>query len=122
MIEEMAQKTIDCLGEQIKTARLRAGITQEELAEKLNVSRSSIARYEKGELVPKTKTLISISLLLQVSLDSLAGTAQKESWLNAVSEEAKAALERFVKEIIRQYGGKRAGFRTRKSTGGEEDA
>ena len=59
------------IGEKIKEARIGIGLSQEELAEKLNVSRSAIAKWEADKGVPDIENLKSISKLLNVSLDFL---------------------------------------------------
>lgn len=51
--------------------RKQAGMSQEELAERLNVSRQAISKWERGEAQPDTDNLIAISELFDVSLDWL---------------------------------------------------
>ena len=41
--------------ENFKSARIKNGLTQKQIAEKLNIDRSSIAHYENGDSVPSTK-------------------------------------------------------------------
>ncbi len=59
------------LGEKIKTARKNIGLTQEELAVKLSVSRPAVAKWETDKGIPDIENLKAISGLLGVSLDSL---------------------------------------------------
>lgn len=40
-----------------KSARIKNGLTQKQIAEKLNIDRSSIAHYESGDSVPSTKNM-----------------------------------------------------------------
>ena len=47
------------IGEKIKEARIGIGLSQEELAEKLNVSRSAIAKWEADKGVPDIENLKS---------------------------------------------------------------
>ena len=47
-------------GDLIREARLRAGLTQTELAEKTSKDRSVIARWEQGVVAPSVETLISL--------------------------------------------------------------
>ena len=54
----------------IRTAR---GLNQQDLASKLNISQSAIANYESGEREPNLDTLVSISKVLNVSIDYLLG-------------------------------------------------
>ena len=63
----------EILGNKLYQLRKRSGISQEELAEKLNVSRQAISKWERGEALPDTDNLISISKLYGVSLDELVG-------------------------------------------------
>ncbi|WP_206857528.1 helix-turn-helix domain-containing protein [Candidatus Enterococcus mangumiae] len=58
-------------GKILKEKRKQLGITQEDLAKKLNVSRSAISNWEIGRNYPDIHTLVEISALLAVSLDEL---------------------------------------------------
>lgn len=60
-------------GEQITYLREQHGLTQEELANKLGISRSALSHYEKNRREPEFKTLIDIADLFNVSIDSLFG-------------------------------------------------
>lgn len=51
--------------------RKSSGLTQEELAEKLNVSRQAVAKWENGESVPDLGSCIALSELFHVTLDDL---------------------------------------------------
>lgn len=63
----------EILGEKLYQLRKSKGISQEELADQLNVSRQAISKWERGEALPDTDNLISISKLYNVSLDALVG-------------------------------------------------
>jgi DNA-binding XRE family transcriptional regulator len=54
-----------------KILRTEKGITQEALAENLNVSRSAIAKWETNSGVPEVGNLIIISKLFDISVDEL---------------------------------------------------
>lgn len=54
-----------------KNARKAMGMTQEQMAEKLNIDRSSIAKYELGTSTPNIKNLPKICELLNVSAEEL---------------------------------------------------
>ena len=58
-------------GKRIRVLRRAQRITQEELAEKLNVSRQAVSKWECGESLPDTDNLITIARLYGVSLDEL---------------------------------------------------
>lgn len=59
------------LGEKLKEARNKFGLSQEESAEKLFVSRAAIAKWETDNGIPDMMNLKAISSLLQVSIDYL---------------------------------------------------
>ncbi len=61
------------LANKLYELRKTAGFSQEELAEKLQVSRQAISKWERGEALPDTDNLISIAKLYGVSLDELIG-------------------------------------------------
>ena len=89
------------LGSRIRQARDRAGLTQEQLAERIGVSRTAIARYESGEIEPKLHNLAAIAETLNVSTDELLGVRVSVSGLS-LSPEAEAALGAFIREILKQ--------------------
>ncbi|HHT24641.1 MAG TPA: helix-turn-helix transcriptional regulator [Clostridiaceae bacterium] len=58
-------------GEKLQDARKRAGLSQEQLAEKLSVSRSAVAKWENNNGMPDIDNLKAIAQLLDVSIDYL---------------------------------------------------
>src|SRR5690625_3923756 len=59
------------LAEKLKKARKEAGLTQEELAERMNVSRSAVAKWETDKGMPDIENLRLISSMIDVSIDYL---------------------------------------------------
>ncbi|MCI8996239.1 MAG: helix-turn-helix transcriptional regulator [Lachnospiraceae bacterium] len=59
------------VGEKIKKIRKMAGMTQEELAEKMNVSRQTISKWEKEISSPDLDSAIALCELFEISLDDL---------------------------------------------------
>lgn len=59
------------LGKNIVKYRQKNQLSQEQLAEALNISRQSISKWETGEKLPSIDNLISLSGLLNISLDEL---------------------------------------------------
>ena len=57
--------------------RTKKGLSQDELAEKVFVTRQAVSRWENGETVPNTETLKLLSGLFGVSINTLLGTPQK---------------------------------------------
>ena len=64
----MNQKAI---GQRIKTARERKGLTQEQLAEQDDLTPMHVSVIERGVKLPKLETLINIANVLDVSADVL---------------------------------------------------
>ena len=58
-------------GEKLKEARKEAGLSQEQFAEKMSVSRSAIAKWESDKGMPDVNNLKAIAQLLNISLDYL---------------------------------------------------
>ena len=77
------------LKENIKSIRKSKGLSQEELAIKLNVVRQTISKWEQGLSVPDSEMLISISEVLETPVSTLLGeniTETKVDDLKAISE------------------------------------
>jgi putative transcriptional regulator len=77
------------LNENIKVIRKSKGLSQEELAIKLNVVRQTISKWEQGLSVPDSDMLISISEVLETPVSTLLGETVIESKVNdlkAISE------------------------------------
>lgn len=59
------------LAEKLTVMRIEKGLTQEQVAEKLGVSKITVAQWEGGQVVPDVKKLKDISLVYDISLDNL---------------------------------------------------
>lgn len=57
--------------------RTKSGLSQDELAEKIFVTRQAVSRWENGETVPNTETLKLLSTLYNVSINTLLGSPRK---------------------------------------------
>lgn len=57
--------------------RTKKGLSQDELAEKLFVTRQAVSRWEKGETTPNTETLKLLSKLFDVSINTLLGSPRQ---------------------------------------------
>ena len=77
--------------EKLQELRKIKGLTQEELAEALFVSRTAISKWESGRGYPSLDSLKQISRYFAVSIDGLIGP---EEILSAAEEEKKESLER----------------------------
>ena len=59
------------LSEKIQTLRKQAGLSQEQLAERLNVTRQAVSRWETGEGKPDIDNLLPLARLLHTTVDYL---------------------------------------------------
>lgn len=57
--------------------RTQKGLTQEELAEKVYVTRQAVSRWENGDTVPNTETLKVLSKFYGVSINTLLGSPRQ---------------------------------------------
>ena len=67
-------------GEKLKEARKEAGLSQEQFAEKMGVSRSAVAKWESDKGMPDVANLKVMAQLLDVSVDYLLDEDQKISF------------------------------------------
>ena len=77
------------LSQNLKTIRKSKGLSQQELAVKLNVVRQTISKWEQGLSVPDSEMLISISEVLETPVSTLLGenvVVPEADTLKAISE------------------------------------
>ena len=82
------------LSENIKTIRKAKGLSQEELAVKLNVVRQTVSKWEHGLSVPDSEMLVSLSEVLETPVSTLLG----ETVIEPPADDLKAISEKL--EII----------------------
>lgn len=96
---------INGLPEKLKALRLQFGLSQKQVAEKLDVSPSIVSGYETGERTPSTENLLSLSYLYNVSTDYLLGrqAADPRSFLDIskLTDKQKAAVTNLIESIIK---------------------
>lgn len=80
-------------GEKLKEARKESGLSQEQLAEKMSVSRSAVAKWENDKGMPDINNLKAIAQLLNVSIDYLVDDDEKISF-NEIKE--SISLEEYI--------------------------
>ena len=61
----------------IRALRMMKGLSQDELAEKVFVTRQAVTRWENGETTPNTETLKLLSRLFDVSINTLLGSPRQ---------------------------------------------
>ena len=77
------------LADNLQINRRRMGLSQEELAEKCQISRQAIAKWESGESVPTIEKLIFLADFYKVTLDELVGR-----------KDDAALFEAFIKRYV----------------------
>ncbi len=100
------------LSEKIQTCRKQAGLSQEQLAERLGVSRQAVSKWETGEATPELSKLAALCSVLNVSADWLLNDigpeppqeegAAKES--SSGSPDRLEQLPGFIGRMVRKYG------------------
>ena len=103
----MNQKKI---GSFLKELRKEKGITQEEFAEKLNVSGRSVSRWETGSNMPDISLLVEIAEFFDVSIPEIINGERKSESMNEevkevagkLSDYANAEKEKLIKNIRTQ--------------------
>ena len=76
------------LAENIKTVRKQRGLTQEELAARLNVVRQTVSKWEKGLSVPDAELLKKLAEILETDVSTLLGAPiNTESNANEIAEQ-----------------------------------
>lgn len=94
---------INGLPEKLKTMRLKYGLSQKQVANRLGVSPSIVSGYETGERTPSTETLLSLSYLYQCSTDYLLGRCDENAMstisIEGLSDNQIKALRALVEAI-----------------------
>ena len=80
------------LKENIKTIRKAKGLSQEELAIKLNVVRQTISKWEQGLSVPDSEMLVTLSEVLETPLSTLRICAATVPATGAMWDPANSAI------------------------------
>ena len=77
------------VGENIIFLRQRNGMTQEALSERINVSRQTVAKWERGESEPDCSSLMRLSTLFNVTIDALVGNVDEDQKIVGVAPKGK---------------------------------
>lgn len=103
------------IGLQIREARLKAGLKQKELADRIGVSESRISQYERGSQNPRISTLIKLAEALEIPLKTLCG----DQWEQVDYEARTEHYSPFLK-YLGSLGYQVEGHRTTNSLGNLE--
>ena len=85
------------LSENIKNLRKNKGLTQEELASKLNVVRQTVSKWEKGLSVPDAELLKKLAEVLETDVSTLlGGSILPDSENNKIAEQLSRINEQLI--------------------------
>ncbi|OSA92541.1 UNVERIFIED_ORG: transcriptional regulator [Clostridium botulinum] len=90
------------LGKKIKFLRNEQGITQDQLADYINVSRQSVWGYENNSVEPSLNVLVKIADVFNVSLDYLLCRTSEKYNLNLENQTNKELLLK-IYDILNSY-------------------
>lgn len=79
--------------ERLRALRSKIGLSQKNLADKMNVSRSTVAMWETDKSEPDNETLIKLASLFNVSTDFLLGFPDDQTSLDSLSDETNVLEE-----------------------------
>lgn len=91
-------------GKALSTLRKRADMTQNEVADRLNLSRQAISKYERGESFPDISVLVMIAELFDVTLDELIGygdpTGGESSLLQSIAQGISDVVAENIADVV----------------------
>ena len=90
-------------GASLRELRKQKGYTQKRLAEVLNLSETTISKYESNTAVPPFETVMAIAAWFNVSIDTLAGNTPPSTVSLYGLTDKQAEI---VRELVRAYGEK----------------
>lgn len=102
-------------GERLKELRTFKNLTQDELAKKFYLNKSSISRYEKDQQIPEMPTLEKLALFFDVSIDYLLGKTDIKNLQETtialhsdhdyedLPEEARKEIDNFIEYVRNKY-------------------
>lgn len=96
----MADSTIYGLGDRLKQLRDKHNLSQQDVANRLQVTRNTVSRYENDTLTPSIDNLIQFAMMYNISVDYLLGIG-KESYLylQEFSENQRAFILQLVQGL-----------------------
>lgn len=90
------------IGNQIKTFRKSAGFTQDELAKRLNTTKQTISRYEKGERKANQDMLFKLCDIFNVSIDDFFPVVSKNAVesTNSIPDEPDLLTQQITDKVV----------------------
>ncbi len=101
--QRMDDKLALALGAAARAARLRAGLTQAEAAEKVGLAPGVYGRIERGGMMPSVPTLRKLSIALKIPSDTLLSLSHSEvtAWVDSLPprQERSPDLRRLARSL-----------------------
>ncbi|MBQ7005425.1 MAG: helix-turn-helix transcriptional regulator [Clostridia bacterium] len=95
------------IGENIQNFRKKLSLSQEELAQKIPVSRQTVSQWENGQTVPSIDNLIILKEIFGVSVDEILGVGNAETEKEEEAENVTLPRERYTvrhtKQELKEY-------------------
>lgn len=94
------------INEKIYTLRKRSGWSQDELADKLSVSRQSVSKWETGDSMPEPAKLLALAKIFSVTTDYLLDDS-KEEYIPPETEKSPDTADKILSKsesLFRNYG------------------
>ncbi len=96
---------IDRFGNYLSGLRKRADMTQSELADRLNLTRQAVSRYERGESFPDVSVLVKIAEIFGVSTDELINAGGPSAGESAILENVVNGRQSFIAKDFADIAG-----------------
>lgn len=94
------------INEKIYILRKKSGWSQDELAEKISVSRQSVSKWETGDSVPEPVKLLALAKIFSVSTDFLLDDSQQE-YISPQAEKSSDIADKVMSKsesLFKSYG------------------
>lgn len=95
-----SEKLKNQIGANIAACRKQAGLTQAELAEKINYTDKAVSKWERGESVPDVITLAQLAEVFGVSIDTLIGAVQPEAPVKKPAAPGKRKADKNIIQLL----------------------
>ena len=92
-----------CFAKRLKELRLANGETQKDLANAIEVGRTTISEYESGKIVPKQEGLLRIANHFNVSVDYLTGVSNERATRKQNASDLDALLNTIHHILLDEY-------------------
>ena len=92
-----------CFAKRLKELRLANGETQKDLANAIEVGRTTISEYESGKIVPKQEGLLKIANHFNVSVDYLTGVSNNPATRKQNTSDLDALLTTIHHILLDDY-------------------